>query len=100
MSKSALSLSIKFALLVVALIIIPEMAMAYDSRIGDVMCRAALVFRGNAGRGIATIGICIIGVGALLGKVSWGLAIIVGTGVGALFGSVELLGLIGGVAGC
>jgi type IV secretory pathway VirB2 component (pilin) len=39
------------------------------------------------GRGLATLAICIVGVGALLGKVSWGMAITVAIGISIVFNS-------------
>lgn len=40
--------------------------------IANVLCTVVGWFTGNVGKGIATLAIIIIGVGALMGKVSWG----------------------------
>ena len=53
-----------------------------DTPIGDIFCVVVNWFTGNTGRGLATIAVTIIGIGALLGKVSWGMALIVGLGIG------------------
>lgn len=59
---------------------------------------------GNTGKGLATIAITVIGIGALLGKVSWGMAIIVGIGVDIVFGAagiVDAMDVEGGtITGC
>jgi type IV secretion system protein VirB2 len=69
-------------------------------------CTVAGWFSGSTGKGLATIAITIVGIGALLGKVSWGMAMIVGVGVAIVFGAasiVEALGVkasSGGTGGC
>lgn len=68
--------------------------------IGDVLCNGGAVFQGNAGKGLGTIVICTLGVGALLGKVSWGLAIMVGTGIGVVFGAGALFKQMYNGSGC
>lgn len=77
-----------FAIYVVAMV--PETAMAQDE-IGDVLCQVADWFTGRVGQGIATLAIIVIGLGALMGKVSWGMAIIVGIGIAVIFGASELV---------
>ncbi len=52
-----------------------------------VLCNVVGWFTGPIGGGIATLAIIVVGVGALMGKVSWGMAIIVGIGVGVIFGA-------------
>lgn len=82
--------------LVVAL---PDLALAQagaDTPMGTVMCTVAGWFTGNTGKGLATIAITVIGIGALLGKVSWGMAIIVGTGVAIVFGAAGIVDAMGG----
>ncbi len=86
---------------------VPELASATpstDTPLGKTLCAVVGWFTGNTGKGIATLAIIIIGVGALLGKVSWGMAIIVGLGVAVIFGAATLVGNLspGGsiTAGC
>ncbi len=67
----------------------PQMAMA--TPLSETLCAVVEWFTGPTGAGIATLAIIIIGVGALLGKVSWGMAIIVGLGVATVFGAGELV---------
>ncbi len=59
--------------------------------IGDVLCGVVDWFTGSVGQGIATLAIIVIGVGALMGKVSWGMAIIVGIGVAVIFGAPSIV---------
>ena len=90
-------------LLCAVVVMLPDMAYAQssDTPIGNVLCNVVGWFTGNTGKGIATIAIIVIGVGALLGKVSWGMAIIVGIGVAIIFGASSLVNSIGGGAeGC
>lgn len=69
--------------------------------IGNVLCNVADWFNGPVGRGIATLAIIVIGIGALMGKVSWGMAIIVGIGVAVIFGAPAIVNELGtGGDGC
>lgn len=83
-----------------AAMLLPDMALAADgtSPIGFVVCKILGWLTGATGRAIATLAIIIIGVGALMGKVSWGMAIIVAVGVAIVFGAPEILKLLGGGA--
>jgi type IV secretory pathway VirB2 component (pilin) len=47
---------------------------ATNTPMGDVLCTVTGWFTGNTGKGLATVAITVIGIGALLGKVSWGMA--------------------------
>ena len=90
-------------ILSVMVVMLPQLAIASTvstaSPMSNALCIAATWITGNAGRGIATIGITIIGIGALLGKVSWGMAMIVGVGVAIVFGSTAIVRLLGGTLG-
>lgn len=69
--------------------------------IGDLLCNVAYWFTGPVGSGIATLAIIVIGIGALMGKVSWGMAIIVGIGVAVIFGAPAIVNeLNAGGSGC
>ena len=93
-------------LLSAVVIMAPDLAYAgTNTPMGNVLCTVTNWFTGNTGKGLATIAITVIGIGALLGKVSWGMAIIVGIGVAIVFGAagiVEQMGAGGGstVSGC
>lgn len=69
--------------------------------IGALLCGVANWFTGTVGQGIATLAIIIVGIGALMGKVSWGMAIIVGLGVAVIFGAPTIVSeLVQGQSGC
>ncbi len=77
-----------FALMAVC--ITSDAAMAQQSPMGNVICGIIGIVYGNLGRGVAVLAVIILGVGAMLGKVSWGLAMTVGIGIGVVFGAVPL----------
>ncbi|MFO0389306.1 MAG: TrbC/VirB2 family protein [Alphaproteobacteria bacterium] len=81
------------------IIMMPDLAMATNTPMGNVLCRVVGWFTGNTGKGLATIAITVIGIGALLGKVSWGMAIIVGIGVAIVFGAAGLVDAMNAGAG-
>ena len=81
-----------------AIIMMPDMVFATtsaDTPMGNVLCTVVAWFTGNTGKGLATIAITVIGIGALLGKVSWGMAIIVGIGVAIVFGAAGIVNAMG-----
>jgi type IV secretion system protein VirB2 len=84
-------------MLTVAVIILPDAVFAAtsDTPMGEVLCKVKDWFTGNTGKGLATIAITIIGIGALLGKVSWGMAMIVGIGVAIVFGAAQIVTAMG-----
>lgn len=89
-----------------AAMLLPVDAMAQvpgsgGATIGRTLCTVVEWFTGPVGQGIATLAIIVIGVGALMGKVSWGMAIIVGIGVAVIFGAPAIVGELGtGNSGC
>ena len=94
-----LSISWQVCLMVMVTAIVismPELAMATSrTPMGNVLCTVVNWFTGNTGKGLATIAITVIGIGALLGKVSWGMAIIVGIGVAIVFGAAGIVNAMG-----
>lgn len=86
-------------MLTVFVAMLPDMAAAAaatsDTPMGNVLCTVKNWFTGNTGKGLATIAITVIGIGALLGKVSWGMAIIVGIGVAITFGAAGIVDAMG-----
>ncbi len=75
-------------------------SLAHADVIGELLCDVAGWFTGPIGQGIATLAILTIGVGALMGKVSWGMAIIVGIGIAVIFGAPEIVDQLGTGSGC
>lgn len=104
-----LALAWQMSLLVMlsaVVIMLPDMAFATASSgpntpLGNMMCTVVSWFTGNTGKGLATLAIIVIGVGALMGKVSWGMAIIVGLGIALIFGAAGVVNsLSAGGSGC
>lgn len=74
---------------------------ATPDALAEVLCNVVDWFTGPVGAGIATLAIIVIGIGALMGKVSWGMAIIVGIGVGVIFGADTIVNaLSNGASAC
>ena len=72
-------------------------ASPYDSPMGFVLCSVARwIIYGNLGRGLATLAIVVVGAGAMLGKVSWGLAITVAVGISVVFGAPDIVAALTG----
>lgn len=87
--------SLAMAMLAVyAVALLPMDALADGTQptaISGVLCNVVGWFTGTIGTAIATLAIIVVGIGALMGKVSWGMAIIVGIGVGVIFGAPNLV---------
>ena len=72
-------------------------AAAGDSNaIEQVFCNVVLILTGTTGKAIATVAVIAVGVGALLGKISWGMALIVALGVALIFGAASIVLALGG----
>lgn len=89
-------------MLAYAMFLVPTDALAQGDggqTIGNLLCDVAGWFTGPVGQGIATLAIIVIGIGALMGKVSWGMAIIVGIGVAVIFGAPAIVEELSGYGG-
>ena len=94
----SLSLSWQLCLAVMlsaAVIMLPDLAAANNGPFEGVFCTIVGWFTGATGKALATIGVTIVGIGALLGKVSWGMALIVGIGVAIVFGAANIVDSLG-----
>ena len=80
-----------------AALMLPLEAMATDP-MGAMFCNVRNWVAGPVGKGIATIAIIVIGLGALMGKVSWGMAILVGIGIALIFGAGAIVDSVTGEA--
>jgi type IV secretory pathway VirB2 component (pilin) len=69
-----------------------------NTPMGWVLCQIVWMVYGNLGRALATIAVIVIGVGATLGKVSWGLAITVAVGIAVIFNAHLIVLALTGVA--
>ncbi len=61
-----------------------------------IFCNMLGWFTGPVGKGIATLAIIILGIGALFAKVSWGMTMVVAVGVAMVFGSTGIVSALGG----
>lgn len=62
--------------------------------IGGVLCSVYGLIYYDVGRGLATFAVIVLGVGAMLGRVTWGQAVVVGAGIAGLFGAMEFVSLL------
>jgi len=69
-------------------VLLPANAYAVTSPMGAVLCAVVAIIYGNLGRAAATLSVISLGAGAMLGKVSWGLALTVALGIGVVFGAL------------
>ncbi len=85
-------------LLLLAVLCITFMAGdAYASANGmsNALCTIPLsVINTSIGRGIATLGIIILGIMATLGRITWTQAVVVGVGISVIFGAASLASMI------
>jgi type IV secretion system protein VirB2 len=85
---------------------LPDAAMASTAASGSappnaieqVFCNLVSILTGTTGKAIATVAIIAVGIGALLGKISWGMALIVALGVALIFGAATIVAALGGSA--
>jgi type IV secretory pathway VirB2 component (pilin) len=68
------------------------------SPMGTVLCFIVSIIYGNLGRAIATLAIIMIGIGAMLGKASWGMAITVLVGIAIVFNASAIVFAITGAS--
>ena len=74
---------------------LPELSLADTDPIGDTLCNIVTKLQGRIGKGIATIAVIFLGIGLFLGKLSWGLAIAIGIGIGGIFGASQIVNWMG-----
>jgi len=67
-----------------------------SNAIEQVFCNIVQSLTGTTGKAIATVAVIAVGVGALLGKISWGLALIVALGIALIFGAASIVMVLGG----
>lgn len=86
-----------YFLLVTLFITLPtsaEAAAAGTDPLSSVLCLVIGWFTGKLGASIATLGIIVLGIGAMLGKVSWQMALTVAFGVSVMFSGAEVVSLL------
>ncbi|MDN3030977.1 MAG: TrbC/VirB2 family protein [Candidatus Tisiphia sp.] len=66
--------------------------------VGAALCNMIKIFRGNTARGIAVIGIVVLGIQTLRGQLKWEVALVIVTGVIILFKAPEIINMVAGTA--
>jgi type IV secretion system protein VirB2 len=80
--------------IVIGVSMIPMESFAAANAIQNTLCKVVGLFTSTTGKAIATLAVIIVGVGALMGKVSWGLALIVALGIALVFGAASIVDAI------
>lgn len=62
--------------------------------IQQVFCNLVDILTSATGRAIATVAVIAVGIGALLGKISWGMALIVAVGIALIFGAGSIVSVL------
>lgn len=87
-------------LIAVAVVAMPDATLANGggsgSTISNTICNVVNELQGPIARGVAAIGIIFLGFSLFLGKISWGVALALAIGIGAIFGAKEIVSLVGG----
>jgi type IV secretory pathway VirB2 component (pilin) len=87
---------------VILTLIFPELSLAQqDTNVGNMLCTAASWIDGNAGHGIITLSVIIMGILALLNKISWNFALLHIVGTALLVGASSMVSALNaGGSGC
>lgn len=105
MDSSEFAVSMAFILLAIV-VMMPDASLAgaqtSNSTISNIICNIVNELQGPVARGVAAFGIIFLGFSLFLGKISWGVALALGIGIGAIFGANQIVELIGGdrAGGC
>ncbi|MFP3120600.1 hypothetical protein GCO76_03820 [Rickettsia sp. R2] len=90
-----LSLRILFTILGVAIIMVAFDSLgSADDPVGNALCKLIKVFRGNTAKGIAVVGIIVLGIQTLRGKLQWEVALVVVTAIIILFKAPDIVNMV------
>lgn len=91
-----LSLRILFTILSVAIIMVAfdSLGSSAGDPVGDALCNLIYVFRGNTAKGIAVVGIIVLGIQTLRGKLQWEVALVVVTAIIILFKAPDIVNMV------
>lgn len=64
--------------------------------IGTALCNMIVIFRGNTARGIAVIGIIVLGIQTLRGKLQWEVALVIIAAIIILFKAPDIVNMVAG----
>ncbi|MFV9897289.1 TrbC/VirB2 family protein, partial [Rickettsia conorii] len=65
-----------------------------DDPVGEALCKLIKVFRGNTAKGIAVVGIIVLGIQTLRGKLQWEVALVVVTAIIILFKAPDIVNMV------
>ena len=84
-------------MLMAVLVLLPDATLAQtgSQTVANTICNIVNELQGPVARGVAAFGIIFLGFSLFLGKISWGVALALAIGIGAIFGANEIVGLIG-----
>ncbi len=71
-----------------------------DTQITTTLCNAVNQLTGSIGRSIAILIVISLAIMLFLGKVTWGVAIAVGVGMGILFGAQQVVNILSNGTAC
>ena len=95
---NGLVLRLLFTLCTMSLIMISADAFAAASAdpIGDALCKMIKIFSGNTARGIAIVGVIVLGIQTLRGQLKWEVALVIVAGIIILFQAPAIITMVGG----
>lgn len=64
--------------------------------VGAALCNVILIFRGNTARGIAVVGIIVLGIQTLRGKLQWEVALVIVAAIIILFKAPDIVSMVSG----
>ena len=64
------------------------------------LCPLVEILTGPVAQAVATVGVVVIGMGALIGRVQWTQVILVAVGVAVIFGAPGLIAAVDGASSC
>ncbi len=94
--ENGLVLRLLFTLCAISLIMISADAFAGADPIGDALCKMINIFSGNTARGIAIVGVIVLGIQTLRGQLKWEVALVIVAGIIILFQAPAIITMVGG----
>lgn len=97
-----MSLRLLFMVLGLAIITMSMDSLASGSvgdPVGVTLCNVILIFRGNTARGIAVVGIIVLGIQTLRGKLQWEVALVIVAAIIILFKAPDIVSMVSGSTG-
>lgn len=88
--------SIIGALVVTSLSLMPEQALAQSGVeiFRDTVCNVIVTLQGDVVRAVAAFGIIFLGFSLFLGKITWGVGLAIGIGLGAVLGAEQIVNVM------